>query len=510
MSKQLENMLRGYVGEEVTSLSEEDIEDERKPKSFWKIWENFESEMLKMIKEIGHFPRNQDLRKNGRSIINNSAHKYYGGILAVRKRMGYDEPKEKKPDYWKNWSNLESELQSVISDLGHFPCARELQEKKLSGLITGMFSYHGGLNNVRKKMGYDTVFDKKYSTKKGLEKGLEEIWKKFPEQEGNIPPDNWMRKNGFSNLGASIVRYHGGFLKLRKKFNFEELQRYRGIKLDSWKKLSNAIDLMFRENPEFEGKLPSDPWMRDNGHHGLAKAIRIHHGGFRKVRDKLGQEQLREEDGLFKDFDFVKNKLENIVKDHPEFKGRIPSVNWLQKNGYGSLYSAIYNYHGGYQKVRKKLGVALLVKEDGYWENWNNLTKELDLMWGKHPEKKGELPGSWWLRKNGYSSLGQAIIVYHGGSPKVREMLKLGGGCKPMGYWQIWENFERELGEVIKELGHFPKQRELNELHKGGLTNAIKHYYGGFDKVRERFSLGDNSGELVESFLERYVGVKDE
>tara|TARA_Y100000310_G_C20699629_1_gene828520 strand:- start:6290 stop:7195 length:906 start_codon:yes stop_codon:yes gene_type:complete len=54
-------------------------------------------------------------------------------------------------------------------------------------------------------------------------------------------------------------------------------------------------------------------------------------------------------------------------------------------------------------------------------------------------------------------------------------------GPKPRGYWKIRDNYERELMIVINNLGHFPTQKELNDINRGDLLNA-RIYHKEFDQ----------------------------
>jgi len=64
---------------------------------------------------------------------------------------------------------------------------------------------------------------------------------------------------------------------------------------------------------------------------------------------------------------------------------------------------------------------------------------------------------------------------------------------KPRGYWQDWDNFERELREVTEEQDHFPLQRELNDMKRSDILNAATKYYGGLNAVRERMGYRDSN-----------------
>ncbi|MBT6402028.1 hypothetical protein HOK09_01035, partial [Candidatus Woesearchaeota archaeon] len=59
--------------------------------------------------------------------------------------------------YWKDFSNLESELEPIIEELGHFPTQSELQELGKSSIINGIQVYYSGMNAVREKMGYGSL-----------------------------------------------------------------------------------------------------------------------------------------------------------------------------------------------------------------------------------------------------------------------------------------------------------------------------------------------------------------
>ena len=61
----------------------------------------------------------------------------------------------KSPNYWKDWDNVEAELKKVIDELGHFPSYNEL--RKFDSMTSPIDKYHGGLENVKNKMGYGMI-----------------------------------------------------------------------------------------------------------------------------------------------------------------------------------------------------------------------------------------------------------------------------------------------------------------------------------------------------------------
>jgi len=119
----------------------------------WKNKNNIDKEVIKIISDLGHFPTGTELRRMGRSDLDNAIVRYYGGTNGLRKKMGYK--LDGNPSgYWKEFDNIKKPLTKIISDLGHFPIQRELVEIKRFDLTSAIASYHGGINAVREKMGY--------------------------------------------------------------------------------------------------------------------------------------------------------------------------------------------------------------------------------------------------------------------------------------------------------------------------------------------------------------------
>jgi hypothetical protein len=96
-------------------------------------------------------------------------------------------------------------------------------------------------------------------------------------------------------------------------------------------------------------------------------------------------------------------------------------------------------------------------------------------------------------------------MEHHGGVRSVREKMGYEANQKEDGYWKNWENVERELNEVIEEVGHFPSYRELISLGRSDLGNGLKHH-GGFRSVRDRLGGVSSEHEMMEGLLESYVG----
>ncbi|MFX0138693.1 MAG: hypothetical protein ACFFDN_33940 [Candidatus Hodarchaeota archaeon] len=127
----------------------------KKSFNYWKKWDNVEQELEKIIKiKNGEFPVKKDLINLGRVGLLRGIQRYHDGYHKVREKMGY-EPTRKYIGYWEEWGNIKRDLEEIIKNLDErFPTKSDLEELGRSDLLRGIERYHGGLPNVREKMGY--------------------------------------------------------------------------------------------------------------------------------------------------------------------------------------------------------------------------------------------------------------------------------------------------------------------------------------------------------------------
>jgi hypothetical protein len=188
------------------------LDETKKSNGYWKLWENVERGIKKTIDEKGHFPTQKELTENDLSSLATAITKYHGGFRIVRSRMGYIDGYHKEMRYWNKWENLEKELREVIEKLGHFPNQTELIRVGKSSIVTAMNKY-GGLNAVKKRMGYQ-LSRRENGTLKSFDNAKREIYTiidDYPELNGQIPNSTWFRNHGHSGLLHAINRYHGSF-----------------------------------------------------------------------------------------------------------------------------------------------------------------------------------------------------------------------------------------------------------------------------------------------------------
>lgn len=134
----------------------------QKPRGYWKDFSNLKEEIKVVIEELGHFPTRLELRRLGRSDIDNAVSRYHEGLFKVKEEMGF-KPDQKPRGYWRSWQNLMRELLPIVEKLGYFPSSPELARMKRWDILNSMRDYHGGHQAVREKLGYSRVMKPKIS-----------------------------------------------------------------------------------------------------------------------------------------------------------------------------------------------------------------------------------------------------------------------------------------------------------------------------------------------------------
>ena len=130
----------------------------QKPAGFWQDESNVMEEVEKVKGENGleRMPSQAKLKKMGHTSLVTAIDKYHGGFYEFRKRLG-EEPLEGKKGYLKDWENVSTMLQEIISEIGHFPSQSELIGQRRQSLSSAISKYHGGLPATRERMGYGQI-----------------------------------------------------------------------------------------------------------------------------------------------------------------------------------------------------------------------------------------------------------------------------------------------------------------------------------------------------------------
>jgi hypothetical protein len=440
-------------------------------------WDNLEKILKTIIKENGgNFPSQKYLNQNGYSTVSSAISNYHDGFPNVREKMGYE--LVRKPNgYWNEKNTLEeaqkfleenelkelpshnklvslgySDLAGAIQDNGGYSVIRDKlgqkdrqrnsgiwknqeyvleqaqlimeeqgfdvlpSQKILNNLGYGSFvggvSHHGGLNNVRRLLGEQV---KETPNWKSLEYTLQKVEEFLEENNLNeLPSVKKLTKMGYGALAKGIISHHNGMINFRNKIGMSQQITKKG----TWN-LENIIREAEKVKKELNvDTLPCGEILRKNGYSKLASAISKNYG-FRNLRELLGEEQKKTENGLLKNFEYVKERILSLMQE--QGWETLPSYDTFRKAGESGLASAIAKHHGGIWTFRKKNEKAQLRKPSNYWKDFDNIKEEALIIMQKL--KTDTIPGSRFLNEHGYGSFLMAVQKYHGGIENVRERL---------------------------------------------------------------------------------------
>lgn len=372
--------------------------------------------------------------------------------------------------YWKNPGNIDKEIKVAIDRLGHFPTQAELNKTGYSYLAAAI-SKNGGLFALKKRLGYE--LDSKPRQYWNNEQNVENELKATIQELGHFPSGKELSSLNKTSLAKAIPRFYGGFPQARIKFGFSLVRKERS------NQSIEDIALEVSEIIERVGHFPTSQELREiDG--GLLSIITKSYGGLVSLRERMGyKEETEKPKGYWQDW----KNVEREIKDLERKIGHFPSIEDIRKNNLYSVYHAISKYHGGMTAVRERLGDQEGIRPMGYWQQWENVERELKDL----ESELGHFPTQTDLKKKRKGSLQVALSKYHGGIKNVRKRLGYVEEVrKPMAYWHNIENVKTELRKIIEIEGRFPTGRRLSALGQSGLSRAI-NLHGGFSELKRLF-----------------------
>ena len=149
-----------------------------------------------------------------------------------------------------------------------------------------------------------------------------------------------------------------------------------------------------------------------------------------------------------------------------------------------------------------KLGIELHKKPDGYWDVFNNLKKELDMIC----KKEGKFPSSKTLKKYKKSYLSFPIMKF-GGFVEVAERIGQKSNKKSNHYWNDFNNVKNELSKICTKTGKFRSGKYLRKIGRQDLEAAIR-IHGGPHQVSKK--AGYLSIEKPKKYWNNYQNIKNE
>lgn len=196
----------------------------------------------------------------------------------------------------------------------------------------------------------------------------------------------------------------------------------------------------------------------------------------------------------WKDFKHVREELKPVVRE----LGHFPSRDELIDYGLGGLVDAVKIYHGGFKKVKKRMGYSPSeVKLKGYWTNFDHVREGLERL----VQKLGHFPSSTELGHEN-SGLCSAIYNHHGGYSHVAGLFGNQIKKRPNSYWQDFGHVRERLEMLVEKLGHFPSPDEINGSKLGSLSYAINHHHGGLTAVKVKMGYADQELEVIRQVMQ--------
>jgi len=321
---------------------------------YWQIWENLESELKKIIEQLEGFPTDQDFLILGAGSVRNAL-RYFGGLRAVRKRMGFERPgliaedghhcdsySEKLIDNFLNDSSI-MHRRNVRLCIDGLNCVPDFVIPPRGLIEVLMVDYRKTPDSaIRKRyverykikrkayLSHDyrliEVFPSDFCSQRAFETRCEELFSEFGS-EGSIavPP-----------------------------IYFSDSKRHPGY----WRRTKN-IEAEIKPMCEELGRFPTYNELELRGRSDLMHAMNRYHGGQRKLARKIGfpveNSVSHRPRGFWKDnFEFVLGELRRIEKE----QGKFPTSYFLRDNA-PSLYYAINRYYGGMKEVRRRFQAAM-------------------------------------------------------------------------------------------------------------------------------------------------------
>ncbi len=195
-------------------------------------FEEVEKALRVIMTELdGRFPTPAELRRLGKHTLVRAIISKWGGFPEVRKRMGI---KYLRIPYgsWRNVAYAEEKMREAIRrNNGQFPTSSELRDLKCSSLEVSITTYHGGLIEMKKRMGYhdppsEPIVDltlrkqpkKVWTEWRNVEEGINEI---ITVLDGLFPTQRDLNRLGHSGLSDAIAKRYNGIISVRNRMGYE-------------------------------------------------------------------------------------------------------------------------------------------------------------------------------------------------------------------------------------------------------------------------------------------------
>lgn len=535
----IENRLTEYVKEECSLNSEDGI----KPKGYWNDPSNILNEARKVKEKLklDKLPAKDVLSEKGYSSLACAIVRVYPkGYSGIRKDLG--EKILKYPDgYWDEPINIEKEVKKLMKKehLKKVPSFRKLKELDNEGLGAAITKhYPGGYSGLRTNFGEEEI-KKSLGYWKSIN-NITKVGKEIIQIFGFLPGKGILTKD-YASFCAAVVKYHGGFKKIRKLLNEDKLRVDDGY----W----NDIKNIEKEIKKFKKKekydyLPPQKELGELGYSSLSQAITNHYpggyNGYRKDHQDYTIRQANEktismlklEERLGEDIDnylkreYMTRSAGNIGKELGYTETTI--LGWLdffgikRRNGPDKVLRKIkspdkkelIHFYEELKYSRSALKKHYHVSSDviNRWFREHGIITREDQKIDLRTLTKKELEE---YAKENYKGLSVSYIHkefksdyrYLNESGLMDYLVKKGLINRKKEKNNFWTREKIiSVGEkLIKEYGTIPSERVLDELGYGTFRNSIYKYFDGLPEFREFLGVEDKNQFELENLLDNYI-----
>ncbi len=325
-----------------------------KKTGYWKDIENLQTEIEMWRKEHEDALLTPSmLKRTGRTDLLVAISKYHGGFITLRRRLG-EELIRYPPGYWKNFENVRNAILAWQAEHGGlFPAKEQLMQTGHSKLAQAIFRYHGGFQEVRKKMCVPVVRHSSgyWQDFENVRRAIE-VW--MANHEGSFPTLRRLKETNQQDLVGAIVR-HGGFSGVRGRLGVKLLRQNVG----DWANIEAVCQAIEQWRSAHGGSFPTQRQLKAEGQGVLANAI-SRYGGFAVIRQRMGASVIKQPAGYWLKIDNVRGAVEQWVQVH----GRFPNAGDLRRAKQAGLAVAITRHHGGFPALRVRMGYVSVSDSD--------------------------------------------------------------------------------------------------------------------------------------------------
>ncbi len=377
------------------------------PRGYWMDFDNVARELRIIEAELGHFPNGTELQKINQYGLLFAINKYYGGMFAVRTRLGVDQPARKPPGYWSDLANVDVALIRAYDRIGRCPTTDDLKGLENAGLLSAIQHRHGGLHQCLARLGL---------TPKGRPSGY---W----QDRANIERELRIVMDDIGYFPVSLAELktrglHGLAEAISNEGGLDELRERMGATPPStsvafW--TEDRVMAAVRALADKLGYMPTGDELIEHGLPIVRQLIRRVYGGQKAVRERLGLAEKPLPQDPWLDRKYFARELRAFV----EQLGRFPTAEDCALHEKIRLHYAISRFYGGFRRVQDEFlaGTARKISQDPItdWTQAECVLREQMAVLGHFPTKK-ELndAGYWRVMK---------FIQEHGGLVAARSRL---------------------------------------------------------------------------------------